>query len=399
MRPRRVTHGFRESGAKHVPGAGLLALLVSACTSVTPGGGPSALMTAGNAKVSVQELRTTQNLLAVQVPGTIEAAADAIAAQATDVRLRRRALLLKIELVPAFYEALFNADPLAATLDSWALSVQLVQFLETGAGKDTWAPLQSIAVDAARKVRAQIEVAAKEVSKSPEGFERAKSTVETWAKANPIQPPFSSRPSILPELARLSAGGSDVSVFQAVGDITGTVNDLAARLDIYAAYLPRAGRWQAELLMDQMTDRTEAQRALNTLESVQKLTERTNQLLSAESMRAAMDTATAEVRRERIAALASVDVQRKETLTYLTAEREAALAAVDVQRRKVMADIDAQRTALLAQLDALRKQSFSDADDVANRIIRKGAIAAALLLVLAAVLTLGVVRLAQRRKA
>jgi hypothetical protein len=353
-------------------------------------------MQVSGTKAGIQELRTTQNLLAVQVPGTIERTADAIAAQANDVQLRRRALLLKIELVPAFYEALFNADPLAATLDAWALSVQVEQYVEEGAGKEALAPLQGIALEGARSARKQIEVAARQVSKSEEGFERAQATVVKWAKAHPIEPPFSSRPSILLELAKLSASGSDVSVFQAVGDITATVNDLAARLDIYAAYLPRAGRWQAEVLVDALADRTEAQRVLATMESVQKLTERTNQLISAEGLRAALETATAEVKRERVAALASVDVQRTETLAYLTKEREAGVAALDAQRREVMVDIDRQRTLLLQQVDVLRKQAFADADDVAARVIRKGAFSVALLLVLAAALTVLVLRLAQR---
>ena len=303
----------------------------SGCTSVSPSGSSTALMLAGGAEVSLQELRTTQNVLALRVPGTFEAAADAISAQTTDGVLRRRTLLFKMEVVPAFYEALFNADPLAATLDAWALSIQLEGYLTTGAGKDLFAPQQSLAVEAASKAREQIEVAARAVAKTQDGFQRAKGTVEKWALAHPIEESFSSRPSILPELAKLSAQSPDISVFQAVGDIGATVNELSSRLNVYAAYLPRAGRWQAELLVEQLSDRTEALRVMSTFQSVERMTDRVSQLISPEALQAALDLSTAEVRKERLAALASVDTQRKETLVYLTQEREAAMAAVEVQ--------------------------------------------------------------------
>jgi hypothetical protein len=369
------------------------------CTSVSTQGSATALMVAGGTDASLHELRTMQNVLALRVPGTLETAADGIAAQATDVVVKRHSLLFKIEVVPAFYEALFNADPLAGTLDAWALSIQLEGYLATGAGKNFFGPQQSLAIDAAAKVRQQIEVAARTASKSPAGFARAKSTVEDWAKDNPITGNFYSRPSILPELAKLAAKNTDISVFQAVGDITGTVNDLASRLNVYAAYLPRAGRWQAELLADEMSDRTEAQRVMSTFASVEKMTDRVSQLLSPEAMQAAVDFSTAELRKEQVAAMAAVDVQRKETLLYLTQEREAAFAAVDAQRRDVMADVDRQRSALMQQAEAFRKQTLLDVDEVAARTIRRGALAMAALILLAAGLTWLLTRSALRRKA
>jgi hypothetical protein len=351
-------------------------------------------MQAGDAKVGIHELRTTQNVLAIQVPGTVEVAADAISVQTADVGLKRRALLFKMEVVPAFYEALFNADPLAALLDAWALSIQLEQYLDTGPGRELLTPLQGVAQEAAHKVRQHIESAVHAVAKTPEGFERAQSTVVEWAKANPITGPFSGRPSILPELAKLSAKSADISVFQAVGDITGTVDDLTNRLNIYAAYLPRAARWQAELLLDELPDRAEVQRVLATLQSVDKLTERTNQLISPEALQAALATATGEVKKERLAALASVDEQRKETLAYLTSEREAGVAALDAQRRAIMVDVDRQRAVLLEQLNVLRAESLKEVDEVSGRIIRKGALAMGCLLLLAAGLTWLLVRVA-----
>jgi hypothetical protein len=361
----------------------------SGCTTVQQGGPQrTPLMEAVGSKANALDLRAMDNLLAISVPGTIETAADAIKDRSPDPAVKRRALLWKVEIIPAFQQALFYADPLAAALDAWSLSIQIEQALETEAMRESFGPLRPLAVDAARQIRVQIEAAAKATAKTPEGFERAKATLERWARAHPIVGTLSSRPSILTYLADLSAGGLDVSVFQVMANIPSTIADLATRMDIYAAYLPKAARWHMELAAGDLADRTDAQRVLATLESVQKLTERSNALLSPAGLRGAMDTAIGQVRGERVAALASVDQQRVETLAYLTKERAAAVA-----------DLDRERVAFAEQLEVLRKQALSDVDDLTARIIRRVELALAVLLVLAAALTLAVLALAPRLRA
>jgi hypothetical protein len=379
--------------------AGLVAGALAACTSVSQGGGQTGLMEASGIKVSLQELRAIQNVLAIQVPGAIETSCDAMAAASTDAGQRRHALLWKIELVATYYQALFNADPLAGVLDAWALSAQIEEYLETGPGSAWKAPLLPLALAGVRNARSDIETMARQTAKSPEGFEKAQVYVVKWAKAHPIlEGSLASRPSILTVLAEKASTASDISVFQVVGDLPATVNDLAERLDIYAAYLPKAARWQAALMVDDLTDRTEAQRVLATLESVQALTARTNYLLSPEALQSALGTATGEVRKERLAAFASIEQLQKDTLTYVTSERVAAVTALDAERQHVMADIAQERVSLLEAVDELRKRSVLDADEVAARVIRRGALATALLLVLAAVLTVAVLRFGPRPK-
>jgi hypothetical protein len=368
---------------------GLLALAGSGCTTVHQGGAQrTALTEATGSKASVADLRAMNNVLAISVPGSIEAAADEIRALSSEAAARRRALLWKMEVIPAFYQALFYSDPLAAGLDAWSLSIQLEQAASTGAGSHRLGSLQPIAIEVTHRVRVQVESAAKAAARTPEGFERERSYLERWAREHPIVDSISSRPSIIPELARMSADGLDVSALQIMADIPATVADLATRMDIYVAYLPKAARWQAELMADDLTDRGEAQRLLATLASVEKLTERANALLSPAGLRDGLDTASGQIRAERIATLASIDQQRVETLAYVTSERVAAVA-----------DIDREREALVRQADELRRKVVSDVEELSARVIRQGALAAALLLVLAAGLTLAVIRLASRTRA
>ncbi|BDG05636.1 hypothetical protein [Anaeromyxobacter oryzae] len=367
---------------------GVLALAAWGCTTVQQGGTQrTALMEASGTRLTVADLRAMSNLLAVSVPGTIEAAADEIGARSPDAATRRRAVLWKVEVIPAFYQALFYSDSLAAALDAWSLSIQLEQAVSTGAWRDRLGTMQPAAVEATHRVRMQIEATVKATARTTEGFDRARVVVERWAGNNPVVGPISSRPSIIPELVRLAEGGLDISVFQVMANIPATVADLATRMDIYAAYLPKAARWQAELMADDFAGGAEMQRALATLASVERLTERTNALLSPAGLRGALDDASARVRAERIAALASIDGQRVETLAYLTRERVAAVA-----------DLDHQREAMARQVDELRGKVSSDADELAGRVIRRATLAVALLLVLAAALALAVIRLGQRSR-
>jgi hypothetical protein len=388
MQPGRVWCRVVEArmGARWGPCCAVL--LLCACASVSQTGNQSALMQATNTKTSALQVRATQNMLALRLPGIFETAADAISAQATDPALRRGALLWKMEVVPAFYQALFNPDPLAATLDTLALCIQLDQYLEAPEVQKELAPLQSIAIQAAKHARRLAEDEMRLMA-TPAGFERALTVMDRWARAHPITGPLSSRPSPLGYLADLvAAAGKDVSVFQAVGDIPATVGDIATRLDIYSAYLPKAVRWQAELLGDELRDQRETERMLAAFVSVQQAADRFNQLLSPDAVKQAL----AQLQKERAAALSTVDTLRQQTQAYVTSEREAALAAVDMERRTVMEDVDKQRAALVQEVDSLRKQVRLDADELASRIIWRSALAAACLLILAATLSALVLR-------
>jgi len=368
---------------------GLLSVAGWGCTNVQQGGSlHTALMETTGSKASAADLRAVCSVLAISIPGTIQLAADQIGAQSLDAAAKRRALLWKIEVIPAFYQALFYSDPLAAALDAWSLAIQLEQAASSPMGAKELGSLQPVAIAATHKIRMQIETAARAAARTTEGFERAKGMVERWAMDHPIVDRISSRPSILPELTRMAAGGLDISVFQVVANLPASVADLATRMDIYAAYLPEAARWQAELLAYDFEDRAEVQRVLATFASVERLTERTNALLSPASIKAALDTATRQIRDERIAALASVDQQRVETLAYLTRERVAAVA-----------DIDRQRIALVRQLEELREKGISDMDELTVRIIHRGTLAVALLFVLAACLALALLLFASRMRA
>jgi hypothetical protein len=370
-----------------------LALGAFACASVPQ---QSSLSRAVNSEASASEMRASETALAINIPGAIEASSDEIIAKSSDPKVRRSALRYKMDVIPAYYMALFDVDPLASALDAWVLSIQLQQYLSDGPGRDRFGAQQSIALDAATRIREQVETTMKGVSKRPERFAGARDKVEAWTKEHPIAGNISSRPSILPLLAQM-AGSPDSSIWGAVGDVSATIGDISTRLDLYASYLPKASRWQGELLLDELIARDESLLTLSTLASLKKTSDRVDELVTPEAIHEATSFAIAAFRVERVQAMAAVDKMRVETLSYLTGEREVALASVNTQRVEVMADIDRQRLLALKQVDDLRRQTFSDLDGLANRVILKGAMAVAVLLLLTAFLALWVVRSATRR--
>jgi hypothetical protein len=371
-----------------------LLLLTGACASVPQ---QSSLMKATGTEATAGEIRAADNALAVSIPGLIETSSDEIIARSSDPAVRRRALRWKIDATPAYYLALFRSDPLVAAIDAWVLSIQIEDYLTDGPGKSRFGELQPVALDAARKIRANIASQVKQVARRPEGFEQAQTQVETWARENPITESFSTRPSILVLLAKMS-GPADSNVFGAVGDITATVGDIATRLDIYSAYILKAGRWQGELLVDEIAQRDDAKEALATMRSVKALSDRVDTLASPESIQDATSFAVAAFRTERVAAMSSIDKMRVDSLAYLTGEREIALASVNNERVAVMAEIDHQRILAMQQVDELRKQTFADIDRLANRVILRAALAVAALLVLAAALAFVVLATVRSRK-
>src|SRR5262245_32769031 len=91
----------------------------------------------GTGKVSVRAavLRARVNDLAQRFAGRIELTAERISAEPSDEALRRRALVLKIDAIPAVYTAAFRADPLTAAVDVWGFAFQFSHYMETGAGR------------------------------------------------------------------------------------------------------------------------------------------------------------------------------------------------------------------------------------------------------------------------
>ncbi|MBJ6763061.1 chemotaxis protein [Myxococcaceae bacterium JPH2] len=337
----------------------VLALGLAACASVQPPRSELAERV-GRSDLSVGVLRTRVRDLARRFSGLIEAMADGLAERSDSPEVARAMLTFKANAVPAMQGALFHADPVAALVDAWALLAQLEDALPAWADR---APpeLLAQATRSLKDMEAQVEAQWREVTGRSD-VSPARAHVHAWAQAHPLTGPLVTREStasLLAAVADVSGGG----LLQSAAGLVEDTQELTARVDLYAASLPRQARWQAELVA---VDALESP-ALRT--SVSELS-RTVDILA--SMGERMADLPALVDRERVAVTAAVDRERVALQEFLTGERQAVLADLSGERVAIMVGLHSERVATLEQLDGVGRgwveQSFASATRLVDRV-------------------------------
>jgi len=393
----------KPHSGRAVRGAGLLcmtAMLVGTCAKVPQ---QTSLARVAESRIASSHLRAAENALAIAIPGDIETTADEIMARSDDPDVRRQALRWKMEAIPTYYQTLFQGNSLASAMDTVVLAAQVEDYLATGPGRDRFGKMQPVALEGARRTRGTIAEQMRAMAERPEAFEAMMQRLETWAHEHPIGGvSLSSRSSVVPFLTKL-AGPDDQNVFGVVGDIEGSVADLATRLDIYSAYAPKAARWQADLLVADLAAQEDARVAVSALASFQKVTDRVDALASRESIGEGTNFVVATFRAERAETMREIDRMKADILAYMKGERVVVMTGVDADVKAALADVDRQRTMTLMQMDDVRRQTladleqlrertFVDLDGLTNRVILKVALLVAIMLMLAALLAALVVR-------
>jgi hypothetical protein len=230
------------------------------------------------------------------------------------------------------------------------------------------------------------------------------------SKVDPIDSSFASRRGSAVFLAEFTAqaGGS---ALRSIGSITETVEDLVARIDLNAEYIPKFARWQAMLFaLDGGYDAVPASvENLEYLEFVAGEVERLSPLVEA-----LPDL----VGSEREAVLIALDAYLSRTLAFVNqqratlmgddvrAEREAILAAIQEERIAVLAAIAKERSVVLDALREERVATFQDLNQLmdgaftreVNKIFARGLVLIGLFLAGFAVIAFLGVRALKRQK-
>lgn len=316
---------------------------------------------AGGVSVSAAVLRARVNDLANRMAGRIEYTADRIREGTQDRAVRRRALGVKVNTMPAVYTAAFRADPLESAVDVWALAFQVAQYVGDGEGRDAFGPQQPLAREAARALLADADALIRSITTGPEAFASARARVERWAMTHPVEQALASRASIAPYMAELRSGERDA--FVAVGEVSETIESLSQRVNTYAAVLPRQARWQAEILLADTTGDHDLETALGDIHAVGTTARTANELLG--DVPRLLGAEGSPVREmlaaERRAVLEGVNGQRVQTLEYLTAERLAVLAAAREERIALEAALHQERIETLKEADAIKSRAVESA--------------------------------------
>ena len=377
------------------PGSTFLLLVaaasLAACVTMSSGGEPTALMRVTGTEVSSGQLRALGNELAIRIPAIIETSGDRMLTRTEDPLLRRRALSWKIEGTAAFHQALFRPDALGAAVETYALSIQVEDWVKGPGGQRYFSDLQPILMEAAEQIRQEIESHANAVTKDPDNARAIRERVATWAHENPIDEHMSNRPGLHTILVRMAAN-QNLNLTDAFAGITANVADLQTRLDVYAWTLPKVARWQAEMAAIDLTSVDPGKLAVATLQRADAVLTRIDALGSPESIRQLSAAATSSLRNERVAVMGDIDRQRRELQDTLSREREAILGNVDAQRVATLADIDKKLAYGFDRADEIRHRTLIDVEGILARTLWRVAAAIAGLMLLGGLVVYALLR-------
>ncbi len=246
-------------------------------------------------------------------------------------------------------------------------------------------------------------------------YEAARTFIYEAARDNPIDSGFSARKgsaAMLAEFTARAGGGA----LKSIGSITETIEDLVARIDLNAEYLPKFARWQAQLLiMDDIKGDEDYETVLSAVQQLQHLELVAAFLddldplilelpdLVADERAAVLDALHSSLREtlsfveDQRTTLMHEDVrsEREAILAAVREERLAVLAAISDERRIVLEAISQERGAVFADLNALMNEAFSRE---INKLFIRGLILIAIILAgFAAITFLGVRALNRKR--
>ncbi len=355
----------------------LIALATAGCPK--PPAQSALIRSVEGVNVTTEEMRLRVQTFGYHFAGVVEVAADEIGASTDDPAIKRHALIWKTYAIPAAYNAVFQSDPLAAFMDIWVLTVQMLDYFQVGIGKDIFGEQQQMARDAARLLEQEADSVGLSIAIGG-GFARGEGLADTWARDHPIENHLFIRESTTKALATAMASGGRGAV-SAIGSIEERVNDISAQFSVLTETMPKQIRWQGELLVDELVGVDQLKRSvarvdtlLASLQVLATIGADAENIIARE--RNALITA---LERERSILLSEIDRQRIETLEDAIEFRIAVLDAIEEERVAVLAAVEAER---LAAIEDLRTLSTDFVDHAFWRAIQ---------LLAGLVLTLGIV--------
>jgi hypothetical protein len=303
-------------------------------------------------KVSSAALRMRLRAEAVPFTGLMEQSADEVAAASSDPAVRRRALVWKINVVPALYRTLFMQQPLLALLDTWALLLQADQYLESGEGKQAFGPGSADLLATTRELERRVrEIAA--WAAPDRDLAKAGASVRAWVAEHPVKLSFATRESIV-QYAATAAPGQELSAFAAVGAMNEDIEGMISRMDFLPVMVPRQATWQAELMYVDLVDPRMEVALKRGGEGLDKI-----------------DTMLTWLGTQGLDGFA--DQQRIQIMRALSAEMVEVEKLVDRQRTEAQAFVEQERKALLEQVRQERIAAMADAQKLADHAAEEGA--------------------------
>jgi hypothetical protein len=295
-------------------------------------------------KVSPQELRIRVRALIRPTLGIVEEAADQTLETTADPLVRRGILRWKIEMTTTLLSAMLRRDPVLAIADSWAYAVQVRAFLASPPAAARFGESAPEIIRALTTIESELRDFCVEVQPGP-GPSGLEQRIYEWAERNPIEGSIYRRPPIDASVATALATSFSGGAFAALGNLDETTADILMRMDLYTMYLPRLGRWETELVVDDL------------------LGDSNGNALVSEFGRVGGSLGRISAAADRVAGVAD-DLPR-----LAEAERTAILDTVRAERLEVTRDIGKERTIILDALHQERLETLEEVEAMAQRLM------------------------------
>ncbi len=304
-------------------------------------------------------LRVQVRSLARPFSGVLEGASDRILSAADSPEERIIALRLKINAIPALQGALFISDPLAAVFEVAGLLEQLEIYITEGQGVILPDIVRGEAANAISEMKSRIRDIGTSHGIPAEAGARFWQRAKDWARKHPITNSFVARETTQAIYAQYIKTEKR-NLRGLAKRMEESVQDLSLRFDLYAEYIAKQMRWQAELLAEESIVSGLPERLVksagpapvNITELPFDITTEREVILEA-------------LRAERQFLLTWAEEQRTDSLEFFSSEREAVGALVGRERNHAIEELQNERQLIFAALDT---KSDSVIDDLKGLI-------------------------------
>ncbi|WP_394133036.1 chemotaxis protein [Shewanella maritima] len=283
----------------------------------------------------------------------VERIADEIAANTDDPQIIANTLLWKIHSQQSLQQAIFQASPVAAMIDTWVFTEQMHQFFETGAGQNVFAEQQTAAIEVSKQLSIYFTATAKRFSRNGD-YERDVAFVEQFAAHHPLANlSFYRTPSFQEWL--VYTGLSETEVITTFGTMPEVLSDISDRMAMTTEQMPKTLGWKAELYSLQASiGPQEIQQALQNLATTskqfQQLMQQSPELIQ---------QLTVELRHELMPLVNEMSLIADDKLLQLSKEREALSLLIMSERQHISQLISDERDAAMLQLDQMTQNTVN----------------------------------------
>jgi hypothetical protein len=299
---------------------------------------------AGSSAFTKRQLETVMFRFGYHYAGQVELVAEEIWRASPDPTIRDRVITWATLGVSEVMRVSFNHEPFVGMIQAWMRVELMLEYVETGLGRDHFGPHQDQVIEVSRRLNADIEDIAA-AALPPDIYQEAADGIARYVQKNPLDNHrYVTRgldAKLLEAMSQSVRGG-----LGAAGEMAEQMVGMVDRANLLMAYMPRQVQWQTaealSLTRSMITDLTDS-----TLATVKTETDASLQRIMAfvaEQRR----LATADVSRERQATLARLEQERQALQAYLTRERQGTLEAVAAERAALLAGVGELTEAAIA---------------------------------------------------